>query len=151
MTHLRGGGSQRRYAVGGRRAATVAALFLPAPFGAFSAPPSPPVHVRTTAEDTTTFDYVANGVHVIQRLTPGNNVVAIDLFMLGGVMQLTPATAGVEDLSLRAADYGSQRYPGSTSRRAMALTGSRYQIRADADWSVVSVVGLADVFDSTWA
>jgi len=92
-----------------------------------------------------------SGVHVIQRLTPGNDVVAVNLYLLGGVMQLTPATAGVEDLALGAADYGSQHYSGSSSRRAMALTGSRYQIRADADWSAVSVVGLADVFDSTWA
>ena len=104
-----------------------------------------------TPTDSLTFDYVANGVHVIQRLTPGNDVVAVRLCLLGGVMELTAATAGVEELAIRAGQYGSARYPGAKSRAAFARTGSRSQNASSTDWSTAGFTGIAERFDSTWA
>jgi len=101
--------------------------------------------------DSSTFDYVVNGVHVIQRLTPGNDVVAADLYLIGGVLELTPDIAGVEDLALRAGEYGSARFPGGSSRGAMARTGTFWDVTAATDWSTVSMVTVQDEFDTAWA
>ena len=101
--------------------------------------------------DSLTFDYLSGGVHVIQRLTPGNDVVVVRLCLLGGVMELTPTTAGVEELALRASQYGSARYPGDKSRAAFSRTGSIWQVGSGTDWSTVGFAGITEGFDSTWA
>jgi zinc protease len=114
---------------------------------------SPPLSAtpRTPPVDTNTFAYTSGGLRVIQRLTPGNDIVAVQLYILGGVLQLTPATAGVEELALRTLQYGSAHYPGETSRHAFSHTGSRGVDQSGWDWSTVGFVGIADRFDSTWA
>ena len=115
-----------------------------------ASPPKRPIIRRTAPTDTNTFDYTSAGVRVIQRKTPGDDIVGVELVLPGGVLQLTPANAGIEDLVLRTLQYGSARYPGPASRRAFARTGSRWHADAGSDWSSVGFVGLSSRFDSTW-
>jgi zinc protease len=96
-------------------------------------------------------DYTVSGVHVIQRFTPATEVVAVDLYLEGGVQQLTASTAGVEELWVRASQYGTARYPGTSSRRAFARTGSQWVVDPTTDWTMVGFRGVVDQFDSTWA
>ena len=143
-----------------RHAWTVVALLVGA--GGAAAPAKPHAIIgsaisRATSNamvapvDTNTFAYTSGSVHVIQRLTPGNDVVAVRLYLLGGVLQLTSATAGVEELALRTLPYGSIRYPGAASRRAFSRTGSEWEDASGWDWSTIGFVGIVDRFDSTWA
>ncbi len=111
----------------------------------------PAVVERTVSVDSATVDYTVAGVHVIQRQRVANDVVAVNLYLLGGVQQLTPATAGIEALALHAAEYGSARYPGPLSRRAMARTGSVSIVSPSSDWTLIGFRGIAEQFDSTWA
>jgi zinc protease len=112
----------------------------------------PPAEIGGRAPvDSNTFGYTSGGLRVIQRLTPGNDIVAVQLYMLGGVLQLTPASAGVEELALRTLPYGSAHYPGDASRHAFSHTGSRWLDHSGWDWSSVGFVGIAERFDSTWA
>ena len=113
---------------------------------ALSLTPAPPAPA-----DSTTTDYVVGGVHVIQRQTPANDVVAVDLYLLGGAQQLTAGTAGIEALALRAAEYGTDRYRGRAWQRARAKTGSVFIVQPTSDWTVVGFRGLAEQFDSSWA
>jgi zinc protease len=115
----------------------VAALSLAVP------PPTP--------VDSGTTDYVVGGVHVIQRRTSANDVVAVHLYFLGGTQQATATTAGIEPLALRAAEYGTDHYPARAWQRARAKTGSVFQIEPTSDWTLVSFRGVAEQFDSTWA
>jgi zinc protease len=101
--------------------------------------------------DSTTMDYVVSGVHVIQRLTPASDVVAVELFLQGGVQQLTAKTAGIEVLALGASLYGTDRYPGTNSRRAFARTGSEWLLDPSSDWTMVGFRGVTDQFDSAWS
>jgi zinc protease len=96
-------------------------------------------------------DYVVSGVHVIQRLTRATDVVAVDLYLEGGVQQVTASTAGVEELAVRASEYGTLHYPGRSSRQALARTGSEWVVEAETDWTMVGFRGVTDQFDSTWA
>ena len=101
--------------------------------------------------DTLTVAYDAAGLHVIQRVNRGTDIVAARLYLLGGTRQITEATAGIEALFLDATSYGTARYPGDEARRAMARTGSVVQLDVGADWSVIGFTGLAQEFDAAWS
>ena len=101
--------------------------------------------------DSLTSSYVVSGVRVIQRQSHASDIVAVDLILLGGTQQLTPATQGIERLALDAASYGTRRYPGATAHRAVRHTGSVIYTISEADWTVFGFEGLADQFDSTFA
>ena len=100
--------------------------------------------------DTATTSYLVSGVRVIHRRTNASIVVA-NLYLLGGVRQATPRTAGLENLLLQATEYGTQRYPKTVLRRAMARTGSEIAIQPREDWTLVSVRTTTSELDSTWA
>jgi zinc protease len=106
---------------------------------------------RRVAVDSLTISYETSGVRVIQRPAYGNHIVSVNLYLIGGTQQLTPATAGIEPLALEAAAGGTRRYPGGRSNIALRRTGSQVGISAGADWTVFEFEGLADQFDSTWA
>jgi zinc protease len=98
---------------------------------------------------TTSFDVA--GVHVILRQNNANNVVAANLYLLGGARQLTDANAGIEPFLLEVSDRGTQRYPKNTQRRAMSRLGSEIVTAPSADWTMFGIRSSTEVFDSTWA
>ena len=91
-----------------------------------------------------------HGVRVIQRHT-NTSIVVANLYLLGGVRQLTPATAGIESFLLDATERGTARYPKNSLRRAMARTGSEIVIAPRTDWTLVGLRTTASELDSTWA
>jgi len=100
--------------------------------------------------DSLTVSYDVGGLRVIQRPSSANDVIATDLYLIGGVQQVTPATAGIEPLALRAAEFGSATYPDTMSRFALAATGSRIIIDPEYDWTLYGFRGVVAQFDSTW-
>ena len=58
--------------------------------------------------DTATVSYVVGGVRVIQRKTTASLVVA-NLYLLGGVRQVTPRNAGIENFLLAVSDFGTEK------------------------------------------
>jgi zinc protease len=104
------------------------------------------------AQDTMLTQYAVNGLKVIHmRRPPTSDVVAVQLYLLGGSRQVTAANAGVEPLYLRASVFGTEKYPGEKTRRAMAVTGSSISASAESDWTSFEFHGVKSDFDSTWA
>ena len=101
------------------------------------------------ASITTSFD--VSGVHVILRQNNANNVVAANLYLLGGARQVTESNAGIEPLLLDVSERGTQRYPKSALRRAMSRLGSEIVVAPSADWTMFGIRSSREVFDSTWA
>lgn len=97
---------------------------------------------------TTAFD--VDGVRVIHRPNYGTDVVAVNLYLLGGTRQLTAATQGVEALLVRAGEYGSAAYPGDAQRTAWGRTGSVLVTTTTADWTLYGFRGVHDEFDASW-
>ena len=106
--------------------------------------------VGAQATDSNTVRYVVSGVQVIQRRTPASIVVA-NLYLLGGLRQATPQTAGTESLLLAASERGSTKYPRDAMRRALARTGSEIGIAPREDWTTISIRTTPQELDSTWA
>jgi zinc protease len=98
---------------------------------------------------TTSFD--VSGVHVILRQNGANNVVAANLYLLGGARQVTEANAGIEPILLDVSERGTRQYPKNTLRRAMAKLGSEIGVAPNSDWTMVGIRSTTEVFDSTWA
>src|SRR6266550_6235323 len=98
---------------------------------------------------TTSFD--VSGVHVILRQNNANNVVAANLYLLGGARQVTEGDAGIEPILLDVSERGTQRYPKNSLRRAMSRLGSEIVIAPSADWTMFGIRSSTEVFDSTWA
>ena len=104
------------------------------------------------APDTAvTTKFEVDGVPVILRRNPANEVVVANLYLLGGTRQLTPQTAGIEAMLLAASERGTRRFPGSALRQRTARLGSRISIEASDDWSAIGLHAIRSTFDSTWA
>ncbi len=101
------------------------------------------------ASVTTSFD--VSGVRVILRQNNANNVVAANLYLLGGARQVTEGNAGIEPILLDVSERGTQRYPKNALRRAMSRLGSEIVVAPSADWTMFGIRSSTEVFDSTWA
>ena len=98
---------------------------------------------------TTSFD--VSGVHVILRQNDANNVVAANLYLLGGARQVTDATAGIEPVLLDVSERGTLHYSKNALRRAMSRLGSEIVVAPSADWTMMGIRSSTEVFDSTWS
>jgi zinc protease len=98
---------------------------------------------------TTSFD--VGGVKVILRQISGNDVVAANLYLLGGTRQVTPATAGIEPFLLEVSERGTEKYSRDRLRRTMARLGTDIVVSPSHDWTVFGIRSTREVFDSTWS
>ncbi len=122
------------------RARALAALLLGAIVVAAAQPPSD--------DNTAAFD--VDGIRVILRKTD-NNIVAANLYLLGGARQLTPQNAGIELMLLDASERGTRSYSKESLRRKMSRLGTGVVIDAEKDWTMFGIRSTTEVFDSTWA
>jgi len=123
-----------------RRAAllgTIAAVLLPAPA------------IAQNDTNTTTFDI--SGLKVILRRNTANDVVAANVYLLGGTQQLTPAIQGIEDFLLEASERGTKNFPRENVRLQLARLGTTIGIQPSEDWTLIGFTTTRAVFDSAWA
>lgn len=105
----------------------------------------------TAPADTSTIEFSVDGLRVILRRNTANDVIAANLYLLGGVQQLTPATEGIEPFLLAVSERGTAHYPKDSLRVAMNRTGSVISIEPEDDWTIFGLHALRSTFDSTWA
>lgn len=118
------------------------------------AAPSKPAELSpaiTSPTDTLTSKFDVAGIPVILRRVSANNVVAANLYLLGGTRQLTAANQGIETLLLEASERGTAKYPRDALRTKMARLGSAIGVGANADWTTISLRATTTGLDSTWA
>jgi zinc protease len=109
-------------------------------------------HAAVSANaDTSTSVFDVAGVHVILRRNTANDVVAANLYLLGGNQQATPQTAGTEPFLLWVSERGTKHYSRDAIRSKMAALGSAIVVEPRDDWTMFGFRGTRDTFDSTWA
>lgn len=113
--------------------------------------PAADLALEADQPDTLTYLYEVEGIQVIHRRMLTNDVVAVNLYLLGGARQVTERTAGIEPVLLRASERGTRNYPGTATLEAQARTGSRMVVSAGLDWTIFGFRSLVEEFDSTWA
>ena len=97
---------------------------------------------------TTSFD--VDGVRVILRSNPANNVVAANVYLLGGP-RIGGSNAGIEPVLLDVSERGTLHYPKAVLRRKMANLGSEIVMRPTVEWTMFGIRTSSEVFDSTWS
>ncbi len=103
------------------------------------------------ALSTITSSFDVSGVKVILRQISGNDVVAVNLYLLGGTRQVTPTTSGIEPFLLDVSERGTQKYPRERLRRTMAQLGTDIVVQPSHDWTVFGIRSTREAFDSTWS
>lgn len=111
--------------------------------------PPAPAPQTVVVRDTITTSFSVNGVQVIHRQGTANLVV-VNLYLLGGVRNATPETAGVEPFYLAVSEQGTERHSKDALRRAMARTGSSAALDASDDWTLFGIRTTTEVLDSVW-
>mgnify|MGYP002777091929 CR=1 FL=1 len=106
---------------------------------------------RARAADSATSSFTVNGLTVIHRRVPANEVVAANLYLLGGTNFVGREKAGVELVLLETSERGTRRYPRDVLERKMARLGSAIATRPDIDWTMFALRSTVTAFDSTWA
>ncbi|MGH7688032.1 MAG: M16 family metallopeptidase [Gemmatimonadaceae bacterium] len=101
--------------------------------------------------DTSTTSFTVNQVQVILRHNSANDVVAANVYLLGGTRQLTERTAGIEVLMLSASDGGTREFPRAVLQTITARTGATIVINPSLDWTTFGLRTLRQSFDSSWA
>jgi zinc protease len=101
--------------------------------------------------DTATTSFDVNGLKVILRRNTANDVIAANVYLLGGVQQLTPATQGIENFLLQASERGTKRFPGAAARQIAARLGVDFDIEPQEDWTLFGFKSVRSTFDSTFA
>jgi zinc protease len=111
----------------------------------------PAVRGASVGDDTLTSQFDVGGIPVILRRVTANNVVAANLYLLGGTRQLTPENQGIEALLLEASEHGTRKYPRDVLRAKMAALGGGIGVNPGADWTTIGLRSTVQGFDSTWA
>ncbi|HEX8715592.1 MAG TPA: pitrilysin family protein [Gemmatimonadaceae bacterium] len=110
-----------------------------------------PARGQQTAADTATTSFTVDHVPVILRRNIANDVVAANVYLLGGTRQLTAQTAGIEALMLNASEGGTRTFPREQLRAITARTGATIVVNASVDWTAFGLRALRQAFDSSWA
>lgn len=103
------------------------------------------------APDTGTVAYDVDGIRVIHRHVGSGDIVAANLYLLGGVRQVTAANAGIELLLLEASERGTRSYSRDRLRRSMAQLGTNITTSVGVDWSSIGLRATRATLDSTWS
>jgi len=133
------------------RAAALAALGAIASLSAARSAPAQARAAATAIADTSTQVFDAGGVHVILRRNTANDVVAANLYLLGGTQQFTAQTVGTEPFLLWVSERGTKHYTRDAITAKMAALGSAIVVEPRDDWTMFGFRGTRDTFDSTWA
>ncbi|HSA56318.1 MAG TPA: pitrilysin family protein [Gemmatimonadaceae bacterium] len=109
-----------------------------------------PTGARAVDGDSGTVAYEVGGIRVVHRLATTSDIVVANLYLLGGVRQVTADNAGIELLLLEASERGTRTYARDRLRRAMARLGTRIVTSAQPDWTSIGLQATRATFDSTW-
>lgn len=112
---------------------------------------APASRAQDAPADTGTTSFRVGHVRVILRHNGANDVVAANIYLLGGTQELTARTAGVETLMLGASEGGTRRFPRAELRAITARTGATIVVDPSLDWTTYGLRTLRQSFDSSWA
>jgi zinc protease len=97
-----------------------------------------------------TEEFTVNGLKVILKSNPANQIIAANLYLRGGVFNLTPEIAGIEPLLFGAAVKGTKKYPKESINAELARMGTQIGGNATKDFSFGSLRCIKPNFDKSW-
>ncbi|MFN2576199.1 MAG: M16 family metallopeptidase [Pyrinomonadaceae bacterium] len=150
--------NEKSFMINGRRLLLHAVLSLlltagaavaqtPTPTPAFAAPDFQSVIARQ-ASLVSEFD--VNGLKVLVKRREGSQTVAVQLYIRGGVENVTATNAGVEAFMLNVASEASANYPRDRMRKELARMGTVIGESVNYDYSALAMVATRANFDKSF-
>ncbi|HVP35757.1 MAG TPA: pitrilysin family protein [Terriglobales bacterium] len=99
-------------------------------------------------KDITSFEI--NGLKVIFKKVPTNQVVSADLYLKGGAQLLADSTQGIELFLLNSSKRETKNFPKDILSAELDRMGSQIGAEAYSDYSVLSLRCITDYFDRSW-
>ncbi|MEQ1921221.1 MAG: pitrilysin family protein [Pyrinomonadaceae bacterium] len=103
---------------------------------------------RSSTDSVTEFE--VNGLKVLVKSRPSSPTIAAGLFVRGGAQNLTPATVGIESMTLNVAAEGSKSFPRAALRKEFSGTASNVGAGSNQDYSVMSLASTRQHFERSW-
>lgn len=91
--------------------------------------------------------FTKNGIEVILKKIPTNNIIGMKVFIKGGSRNITDKNAGIEPLLMYTMLQGSKQYPKDKLTMEMAKIGAEYRTDSFFDFSSFSLKSLDTYFD----
>jgi zinc protease len=114
--------------------------------------PEIPVVPAEVIEKSGVEEFEVDGLKVIFKQTPGKPIVSAQIFIDGGVANLTPENAGIEELALTVATSGGTKTtPRDAFNSSLNSMGSTIGASSNRDYSVLSMRSIALYFPQTWS
>jgi len=95
-------------------------------------------------------EFTVNGLKVILKKNPANEVVVAQLYIRGGALNLTPEIAGIEPLLFDAAEQGTLKYPKEKINAELSRMGTQIGSDVSRDYSVMQMRCVKTHFDLSW-
>lgn len=95
-------------------------------------------------------EFEVNGLKVLVKRREASPTVSAGLFFRGGARNLTPKTAGIESLALKAATEAGKRFPRQALRRELSRNGGSISSGSNRDYSVIAFASTREAFDTMW-
>lgn len=134
-----------------RLALLIVALLITPSFGfaqtaATQAPTKPTIAVADPTSDFT----LANGLKVIHRPVTGNEVVAVQVYFMGGTRNIDEKNAGIESLLFDLAQQGTKSFSKGVINRDLARLGTVVDSGGGYDFSVFAMRCVQKNFNRSW-
>ena len=97
-----------------------------------------------------TQEFTVNGLTVLLKPNPANEIVSAQLYVRGGARNITEATQGIEPLIFNTAIKGSKYYSKESIDELLDRTGASINSISNRDFSVVSLRCLTTNFGETF-
>lgn len=113
-----------------------------------TAPPDFQSVIARQASLVSEFD--VNGLKVLVKRREGSQTVAVQLYIRGGVENVTASNAGVEAFMLNVASEASGNYPRDRMRKDLARMGTVIGESVNYDYSALAMAATRTNFDKSW-
>jgi zinc protease len=99
-------------------------------------------------KDVVSFE--VNGLKVVFKKVPTNQVVSANLYLKGGAQLLSDSTQGIELFLLNSSRRETKNFPKEVLSGELDRMGSQIGAEAYSDYSVLSMRCITDYFDRSW-
>ncbi|HXI61116.1 MAG TPA: pitrilysin family protein [Pyrinomonadaceae bacterium] len=113
--------------------------------------PAPPDFQSVIARQASLVsEFDVNGLKVLVKRREGSQTVAVQLYIRGGVENVTATNAGVEAFMLNVASEASATYPRDRMRKDLARMGTVIGESVNYDYSALAMAATRTNFDKSW-
>lgn len=100
------------------------------------------------SQDVQSFD--VNGLKVIFKQNTANDILSVNMYFKGGVVNLNEDQAGLEALTLLVAQKATKNYPKDNLNATLERMNTQINSNASLDYSRLSMLCVKQNFDASW-